>query len=172
MQGVRYFFQKTGCEVALDGKTILRGWRDPQNCLWRVMIVDDGWDSQTNCLQCHQTHHPPLHNSHRTSCQQHANCAFQIKHDLGKQPLQMFQHGMIDKLLLCVSQLLRQVHSHQGYWQRLPQGLAGTNISMDTPSHLCLHRIQNGTHGPTTPWSPIHSTHSNNHATSGSRHLR
>jgi hypothetical protein len=21
----------------------LRGWRDSQNCLWRVMIVDDGW---------------------------------------------------------------------------------------------------------------------------------
>ena len=37
------FFHKFGCEVTLNGETILRGWRDPKNRLWRVKIVDDGW---------------------------------------------------------------------------------------------------------------------------------
>ncbi len=41
--GCEVFLHKTGCKVTLDGKTILQGWHDPQNCLWRVMIVDDGW---------------------------------------------------------------------------------------------------------------------------------
>jgi hypothetical protein len=27
-------------------KTILQGWHDPKNCLWRVMIVDDGWKTK------------------------------------------------------------------------------------------------------------------------------
>jgi hypothetical protein len=40
------FFHKTGCKVTLDGKTILRGWRDPKNCLWHVMIVNDGWTTK------------------------------------------------------------------------------------------------------------------------------
>jgi hypothetical protein len=41
--GCKIFFQKTGCEVTLNGKTILQGWRDPKNCLWHVMIASDGW---------------------------------------------------------------------------------------------------------------------------------
>ncbi len=41
--GCKVFFHKTGCKVTLDRKTILRGWRDPKNCFWRVMIVNDGW---------------------------------------------------------------------------------------------------------------------------------
>jgi hypothetical protein len=44
--GCKVFFHKTGCEVTLDGETILQGWRDPKNCLWRVMIVDDGWTTK------------------------------------------------------------------------------------------------------------------------------
>jgi hypothetical protein len=44
--GCEVFFQKTGCEVTLNRKTILRGWREPQNCLWCVMIVDDGWTTK------------------------------------------------------------------------------------------------------------------------------
>jgi hypothetical protein len=42
----KVFFHKTGCEVTLDGKAILRGWRNPQNCLWQVMIVDNGWTTK------------------------------------------------------------------------------------------------------------------------------
>jgi hypothetical protein len=45
-QGCKIFFHKTGCKVTLDGKTILQGWRDLENCLWHVMIVDDGWTTK------------------------------------------------------------------------------------------------------------------------------
>jgi hypothetical protein len=41
--GCKVFFQKTDCEVTLDRKTILHGWRDPKNHLWHVMIVNNGW---------------------------------------------------------------------------------------------------------------------------------
>jgi hypothetical protein len=41
--GCKEFFHKTGCKVTLNGKSISRGWRDFKNCLWRVMIIDDGW---------------------------------------------------------------------------------------------------------------------------------
>jgi hypothetical protein len=44
--GCKVFFHKTGCKVTLDRKTILQGWRDPQNCLWRVMIINDGWTTK------------------------------------------------------------------------------------------------------------------------------
>jgi hypothetical protein len=44
--GCKVLFQKIGCEVTLNGKTILQGCRDPKNCLWRVMIVDDGWTTK------------------------------------------------------------------------------------------------------------------------------
>jgi hypothetical protein len=44
--GCKVFFHKTSCEVTLDGKTILQGWRDPKNCLWHVMIVNNGWTTQ------------------------------------------------------------------------------------------------------------------------------
>jgi hypothetical protein len=44
--GCKVFFYKTGCDVTLDGETILRGWRDPKNCLWHVMIFDDGWTTK------------------------------------------------------------------------------------------------------------------------------
>jgi len=40
------FFHKHGCEVTLNGKTILRGWRNPKNRLWRVKLVDDGWTTK------------------------------------------------------------------------------------------------------------------------------
>jgi hypothetical protein len=39
----KVFFNTTGCEVTFDGKIILRGWRDPKHCLWRICIIDDGW---------------------------------------------------------------------------------------------------------------------------------
>ncbi len=41
--GCKVFFHCTGCEVTFNGAIILRGWRDPKNRLWRVMIVDNGW---------------------------------------------------------------------------------------------------------------------------------
>ena len=41
--GCEVFFHWYGCEVTLKGTTIIRGWRDPQNRLWRVKIVDNGW---------------------------------------------------------------------------------------------------------------------------------
>jgi hypothetical protein len=40
--GCEVFFHKHGCEVTHTGETILRGWRDPKNRLWRVKLVDDG----------------------------------------------------------------------------------------------------------------------------------
>ena len=44
--GCEVFFHKHGCEVTLNGDTILRGWRDPKNRLWRVKLVDDGWNTK------------------------------------------------------------------------------------------------------------------------------
>jgi hypothetical protein len=44
--GCKVFFHKNGCEVTLDRATILRGWHDPKNKLWRVKIVDDGWTTK------------------------------------------------------------------------------------------------------------------------------
>jgi hypothetical protein len=41
--GCEVFFHATGCKVTLNSKVILRGWRDPHHCLWRVRIIDDGW---------------------------------------------------------------------------------------------------------------------------------
>jgi hypothetical protein len=46
MQAARYFFHKTGCEVTLNVETILQGWCDPKNCLWQVMIVNNGWTTK------------------------------------------------------------------------------------------------------------------------------
>jgi hypothetical protein len=47
-QGLQGIFHKTGCKVTLNKETILQGWRDPQNCLWQVMIVDDGWSTKVS----------------------------------------------------------------------------------------------------------------------------
>jgi hypothetical protein len=44
--GCKVFFKKTGCKVTFDEGTILQGWRDPQNCLWCVMIVNNGWTTK------------------------------------------------------------------------------------------------------------------------------
>jgi hypothetical protein len=41
--GCNVFFNATGCKVTFDSKVILRGWRDPKHCLWRICIVDEGW---------------------------------------------------------------------------------------------------------------------------------
>jgi hypothetical protein len=41
--GCEVFFNATGCEVTLNGKVILQGWCNPQYCLWRVCIINDGW---------------------------------------------------------------------------------------------------------------------------------
>jgi hypothetical protein len=30
-------------KYSLNGKVILRGWRDPKHCLWCICIIDDGW---------------------------------------------------------------------------------------------------------------------------------
>jgi hypothetical protein len=36
----KVFFHKPGCEVTLDRETIFN------NCLWRVVIIDDGWTTK------------------------------------------------------------------------------------------------------------------------------
>jgi hypothetical protein len=53
--GCKVFFNATGCEVTLNGKIILRGWRDPQYCLWRVRIVDDGWKTDMKVVDDNST---------------------------------------------------------------------------------------------------------------------
>jgi hypothetical protein len=40
--GCKVYFHSTGCEVTLNGEIILRGWRDPNNRLWQVKIINDG----------------------------------------------------------------------------------------------------------------------------------
>eukprot|EP00804_Cyclotella_cryptica_P023498 CCRYP_012117-RA/>CCRYP_012117-RA protein AED:0.24 eAED:0.24 QI:0/0/0/1/0/0/3/0/464 len=37
--GCDLFFHRTGCEIALNGEIILRGWRDPTSRLWRISLV-------------------------------------------------------------------------------------------------------------------------------------
>ena len=44
--GCEVFFHKHGCEVTHNGEIILRGWRDPNNRLWRIKLVDDGWTTK------------------------------------------------------------------------------------------------------------------------------
>ena len=56
--GCEVFFHKHGCEVTLNGETILRGWRDPKNRLWRVKLVDDGWN--TNLTIHDDATRPPI----------------------------------------------------------------------------------------------------------------
>jgi hypothetical protein len=41
--GCEVFFHTTGCEVTHNGAVILRGWREPHHCLWRVHIIEDSW---------------------------------------------------------------------------------------------------------------------------------
>ena len=41
--GCEVFFHRQGCNVTLEGTTIIRGWQDPKNKLWRVKIVGNGW---------------------------------------------------------------------------------------------------------------------------------
>ena len=55
--GCKVSFHKHGCEVTLNSETILRGWRDPKNRLWRVKIVDDGWT--TKLTICDDPTRPP-----------------------------------------------------------------------------------------------------------------
>jgi hypothetical protein len=43
--GCKVFFHCTGCKVMFNGMVILRGWRDPKNKLWRVKIMDNGWNT-------------------------------------------------------------------------------------------------------------------------------
>jgi hypothetical protein len=61
--GCKVFFHKTGCKVTLNEKTILRGWGDPKNCLWPVMIINDDW---TTKLTIHDVARPitPLSTTH------------------------------------------------------------------------------------------------------------
>jgi hypothetical protein len=40
------FFTKWVAKSHLTGETILQGWHDPKNCLWQVMIVNDGWTTK------------------------------------------------------------------------------------------------------------------------------
>jgi hypothetical protein len=56
--GCKVFFHRHGCEVTLEGTTIIRGWRDPQNRLWCVKILDDGWT--TNITLCDEAKRPAI----------------------------------------------------------------------------------------------------------------
>ena len=56
--GCEVFFQKHGCEVTHTGETILRGWRDPKNRLWRVKLEDDGWTTKLTIRD--DATHPPI----------------------------------------------------------------------------------------------------------------
>ena len=55
--GCEVFFHKHGCKVTHTGETILRGWRNPKNRLWRVKLVDDGWT--TKLTICDDATPPP-----------------------------------------------------------------------------------------------------------------
>jgi hypothetical protein len=74
--GCKVFFHNTGCKVTLNGKTILQGWRDPQNCLWHVMIIDDSW--MTKLTICNVTRPIIPLSTTPTGNLAHANCYFQI----------------------------------------------------------------------------------------------
>jgi hypothetical protein len=41
--GCKVFFHCTRCKVTFNRAIILQEWRDPENRLWWVKIVDDGW---------------------------------------------------------------------------------------------------------------------------------
>ena len=56
--GCEVFFHSTGCKVTHEGATILKGWQDQHNKLWRVQIVDNGWAS--NLKIKYDTHQIPL----------------------------------------------------------------------------------------------------------------
>ena len=56
--GCEVIFHKHGCEVTLNGETILRGWRNPKNRLWCVKLVDDGWT--TKLTICDDSPWPPI----------------------------------------------------------------------------------------------------------------
>jgi hypothetical protein len=57
MQGARYFSTKQVAKSPSTEKTILQGWCDPKNCLWHVMIIDDGW---TTKLTIHNVARPVI----------------------------------------------------------------------------------------------------------------
>ncbi len=42
-RGCKGFFHRTGCKVMFNRAIILQGWRDPQNRLWQVKIVNGRW---------------------------------------------------------------------------------------------------------------------------------
>jgi hypothetical protein len=53
--GCKVFFNATGCEVTLNCEVILRGWREPRYCLWRVHIVNDGWTTDMKVVDNNST---------------------------------------------------------------------------------------------------------------------
>jgi hypothetical protein len=44
VQGI--FPQKQVAKSPSMGKPSLQGWHEPKNCLWCVMVVDDGWTTK------------------------------------------------------------------------------------------------------------------------------
>ncbi len=58
--GCKAFFHKMGCNITLDGEVILWGWRDPQNRLWCIIIVNDGWTTKLTLRDDTTTPHIPL----------------------------------------------------------------------------------------------------------------
>ncbi len=56
--GCDVFFHKHGCKVTHNGETILRGWRDPKNRLWRIKLVDNG--RKTKLTICDDPTRPPI----------------------------------------------------------------------------------------------------------------
>ena len=40
--GCEVFFHSHGCEITLNGETIVRGWRDLTTNMWRISLIPDG----------------------------------------------------------------------------------------------------------------------------------
>ena len=45
--GYSIHFNKHGCEIEFEGKTLYRGWRDKASRLWRIALTSDGGDRIT-----------------------------------------------------------------------------------------------------------------------------
>ncbi len=147
----------------------LQGWRDPKNCLLHVMIINDGW---TTKLIVHNVTRPIVSFS-TTPIRRLANSMpivpSKSNTTLAKSLYECSNMGQLTNY--CYTCLNYPVNStltkaiDRGYlkgWQGLTSQWTSRHIS---------HGIWNGSHGSTTPRSSIHSTHSNNRATSGSQYL-
>ncbi len=153
-QAAMYFFHTTGCGVTLDSKTILRGWCDPKNCLWQVMIVANGWTTKLTVRNVTQ----PIVPFATTPTGQRANSILIKTYGIW-QPWPTASTN-VPTQANWQSQLPHQASAHQGYQQSLHQAMVGVNIPAYTLPHLYLNRVRDGIHGSKLPRCPIHPTYS------------